>query len=99
MTPEEYTEKLNVIKAEYESNRKRLAAEYAFSNNDVTIGDIIEDHCGKIVVESIKFAQINPFPSCVYYGTQLTLKGEPRKDGKQRGVHQMNMKVNHGKQS
>ena len=69
-----------------EANKKKniLANEYARSNNNVNVGDVVKDHTGFIEVKTIgviyKYNGIEPM--CVYYGPKLTQKDKkPFKNG------------------
>lgn len=77
MTENEYKDRLAII----EAAKKELNKEYAYSNNPYKIGDILKDHYQIIKVESIKvYKKYGSWePECVYYGTQLTAKLEPKK--------------------
>ena len=93
MTQEEYKSKLNEINKDYELKLKSLDKDYAFSNNPFKIGDIVTDHIGSIKIEEIKaYLSRFPYPCCVYYGIELTKKGEPYKKGTKRKIYQSNIK-------
>lgn len=81
MNKEEYLKAKKILEEEFEAKKKQLAREYAYSNNDVKIGDVITDHYKTIRVE--KFLLGYDFGSqmpCMFYrGTRLNKKGEPMK--------------------
>lgn len=91
MTPEQYKEKLIVIEAEYAGAKKQLAIRYAKESNNVSIGDTITDHIGKLIVESIGYYLGHGLPECIYHGKILTSKGEPIKRGTHRDAYQSNL--------
>lgn len=86
----EYKEKLEAIRKEADAKSFALAKEYALSHNTVKTGDIVKDHIGNVLVESIKIHLSSP-PSCVYFGPTLTVKLAPTKNGKKREAYQMNL--------
>jgi len=53
MTKEEYHSKIKELEQEVDIKKKLLRREFALSNNTVKIGDILEDHCHRIIVEKI----------------------------------------------
>ncbi len=77
MTEKEYKDRL----AKIEVAKEELDKEYAYSNNPYKIGDILKDHFHILKVESIKVERKFDSwePECVYCGTQLTTKLEPKK--------------------
>lgn len=81
MDREEYTSKLKELNKDYLLKCKLLAREYAFHNNPVKTGDIIEDHYQILKVEKIHFSKgtSDQLPYCIYEGKRLTKKLEPFK--------------------
>jgi hypothetical protein len=78
----------------YKNNQKDLMKEYAYMNNPYKIGDIIEDHSSILKIETIRWRPSSigeKFPSCVYYGIQLTKKLEPSKRQDSTVMHQVNV--------
>lgn len=49
------------------------------SHNSIAIGDVIEDHIGRIEVEKIRVQMISSgnTPVCVYFGIEITKAGTP----------------------
>lgn len=95
MTLEEYKTQYAALEEEYKTKCNELAKAYAFANNPYKIGDILQDHYQILRVEKIKWEYYNYFnkPECVYYGTQLTKKLEPKKkQDAQPGMYQSNVK-------
>lgn len=96
MDTTEYKERhlalLKKHEVELELEVAKLNREYAFSNNTVVVGDIVEDHLGKVRVVTIKHT---PFgytkPYCVYEGDVLLKNGTKSKRGRTRVVHQINL--------
>jgi hypothetical protein len=96
MTQEEYKSKFLGINNDFQVKLKSLAKEYAISNNPYKIGDVVTDHMGSIKIEQIKFyfstlPNSSLFPSCTYFGIEVTKRGEPKKGGKKRSVYQENL--------
>lgn len=95
MTEEKYWELIKEIDKQSIRSKGELAKEYAFSKNIVNVGDIIEDHIGKIRVEKIKFSagsvSFSTAPQCVYYGIELLKSGKVNAKGKTRNVWQTNL--------
>ena len=92
MTKEEYNQQMKLAEALYQSNRKQIMKEFAFSNNTVKAGDIIEDHIGSIKVELVQFCKVSSeFPECVYTGTELKKDRTPKAKEPQRQVFQSNL--------
>lgn len=79
MTLEEYKQQLADLEEKYREDKHKLAIEYAKSNNPAKAGDVVTDHIGSIVVEEIHYYSSLGTPTCRYYGTILTKKGEPIK--------------------
>ena len=98
MTDEEFIEQNRKIDLEYSRQKRLLAKQYANEKNKINTGDIIEDHVGRIKVESfgIIFKKTNsdpePFPQLTYSGIVITKKGTESKKGVRRTVFLSNMK-------
>jgi hypothetical protein len=93
MTPEQYKEKLKEIQEKHKKELFQLDKEYALLNNTYKIGDIIEDHQGKIKIEKflIYKGYNNNLPICVYLGVELKKDETPTKKGDKRQVWQSNL--------
>ena len=65
---------------------------YALSHSTVKIGDMITDHLGSIIVESILLNNANE-PSCIYKGINLLKSGKVSKRQKKRYLYQVNLVV------
>lgn len=94
MTPEELTIELRQIDAMASQAKHKARKKYAWSNNHVSAGDIVTDHLGRVLVESISLYVPSPpcLPSCIYYGAEITLQGKPYKKESKRHVYQTNLK-------
>ena len=81
MNKEEYLKANKALAEEFEKKQAQLARDYAYSNNDVKIGDIITDHCRTIRVEKFFWGYDfgSQMPCMFYRGTRLNKKGEPMK--------------------
>ena len=80
MTHEEYKARLADLEKEHKAKCNELARNYAMSNNPYKIGDILQSNSYILRVENIKWGyDYQGEPQCVYYGTQLTKKLEPKK--------------------
>ena len=92
MDKEEFHTEIARLKAEHENAVKVLRNKYAKGNSSVKVGDVVEDHIGRIVVDSIRIGlSTDDLPQCVYFGLELTKKGQPRKDSKKRVAWQCNL--------
>lgn len=94
MTKEGYEIKFKGIEDAFKRDKNNLQKEYAFANAKYKQGDLITDHSGTIIVESIKYdsGSFGEYPGAVYYGTEYTKKGIPKKSGEKRNVWQKNIK-------
>lgn len=72
--------------------KKRAAIDYANETNLVNIGDIVEDHSGRLMVAKIGYYIDYNDPSCIYHGVRLTKAGKPIK-GESFPVYQSNLKT------
>lgn len=91
MTLEEYKIKMKELEEEFQQKKRVLIKQYALANNTVKIGDIIEDHIGKILVKSIKIFVDLRKPQCMYEGVVLLKSGKPSKKGTTRNILQENL--------
>lgn len=94
MTVKEYKDKYNILKMEFEKKEKLLCIEYATSNDPYNIGDIFEDHIGKIKIESKKVSLHGSYysspASMKYYGANLNKNGTINKRYPKRWAYQVN---------
>lgn len=93
MSKEEYLQELADLKKEYEEKRKELARRFCEGNNEYNIGDVVEDHIGKVRVESMymDWAYHAKFPEMVYKGVELRKDGFQKKYRREREVWQSNL--------
>jgi len=92
MTEEELDEALRDIEELRKKARVKLFIKYANDNNPYCIGDIIEDHIGKIKIDEITI-QIHGTKnrsSCIYKGPKLRKDNTPFKDGSRESIFQTN---------
>lgn len=89
MTKEEYKEKTEQLYKEYKSNQRELDVEFALSNNEVKIGDVVSDSLSTIIVEDIRVdsAWSGHLPMVYFYGTRITKKFVPFKSGEKATVY------------
>jgi len=92
---EEYKKRIKAIEDEAGVKKKSLGVEYAMSHNSIAIGDVIEDHIGRIKVEKISVQMISSgnAPICVYFGIEITKAGTPSQKGTKRWANQSNLKI------
>lgn len=83
MTKEEYLSAKAKLNKEFEERLKDLDKEFALSNNDVEVGDIVSDRSHTIRVERILIDTPwrGSMPRAYFEGTKLTKKLEPFKSG------------------
>ena len=61
-------------------------------HNPYKIGDVVEDHIGKVIIESITISIHTDPPTCVYYGVIINKDGSKSKLNKKRAAFQANLK-------
>jgi hypothetical protein len=93
MTKEEFFEKKDLLRREYNRKEKELDISYSLSKASVKEGDFFTDHTGTIIVE--KIIPLGTFdnegiPSCAYNGTICNKDGKPNKTGKSRTAYECN---------
>lgn len=95
MTKEEYKKCVKLLDSEYEVKKNSIMREYAFSNSNISVGDVITDHIGTIRVKNIKWREETSYslPSCVYYGQPLKKDGTETIKKENRAVYQENLKA------
>lgn len=94
MTREEYADKSYKLKKEYDAKQTELDFEYAESNREFKVGDVIEDHMQKIIVQTYRPYKVSShtMPGIKYSGPRLTAKGVPYKNGEIACVYSDNIK-------
>lgn len=93
MTLEEYKNRLKEIAKEKDVKEALLAKEYVEANNPYKVGDIVEDHIGKVLIERIRFAYaLSGIPCAVYFGSELKKDNSQKKNGSKRDVYQTNLR-------
>ena len=100
MNKEEYLNAKKALEAELLKKKKQLAREFAYSNNDVKIGDVITDHYKTIRVEKLLWGyDFGSHMPCMFYrGTRLTKNGQPAKrEAEDNRVAQTDIKEINGK--
>ena len=92
MTKEEYDKGIEIIERRSKLDKRKLAQDYALSNNPHGIGDIITDGYDTIKIESIKWSfQLRKYPMCAYSGPRLKKNLEPYKNGQYNTIFQCNL--------
>ena len=94
MTKEEYREQLQILQAEYDSNRRQLDIMWANERNPIRIGDVIKDHMGRGVVTKIHlYNSVYLMPMCKYWVTIVNKDGSvTKRSEKERYIYQCNVK-------
>jgi hypothetical protein len=94
MTKEEFNNAKRSIRFEADAKILTLENVYAFANNTVREGDIINSIKGRIRVESIGFGTpyCRDYPECMYKGRRITSKNVPFKNGYCVTIYQSNIK-------
>ncbi len=92
MNFETYKKKITDLNIEVNNKKRELKMKYALSHSTVKIGDMITDHLGSIIVESILLNNANE-PSCIYKGINLLKSGKVSKRQKKRYLYQVNLVV------
>lgn len=96
MTQEEYKKELEAIQKEYQDSLTELCKRYAFDNRKCDVGDIIEDHIGRILVQELRFSGVpyllnRDYPRYDYCGIELRKSdNQPKKSGELRAVYDCN---------
>jgi len=95
MTKEEYDEEMKKIDNVMNNMRNQVRKHYAFANNSYKVGQIIEDHYQRILIEKIEMhycTLASPYPECEYWGLKLTKQNRPFKNGEKNWMFQSNIK-------
>jgi hypothetical protein len=73
MEIEEYQNRMKLLKNEYKTKKIDLIKEFAFSNNEICVGDVIENGYVRILVDRIVVdVALENYPYCVYIGLKVT---------------------------
>lgn len=56
MTLPELKEKIKLVESEAKAKKDELVKQFCIANNPYKVGDIFEDHIGKIRIEKIKYS-------------------------------------------
>jgi hypothetical protein len=88
MTIEQLNKNLETLELQYEEQKRTLIKEYCLANNPYKVGDVFTDHLGSILIDNIKVYIYDK--CCIYYGVELTKKGEQNKRGTTRSALQTN---------
>jgi hypothetical protein len=93
MTIEEFKNELKIINEKWEKEIWQLKIKFAKENDPYNIGDIIEDHIGKIKITNKKVTSIhyNDTSCMMYQGDNLTKSGTINKREPTRWVYQFNI--------
>lgn len=92
MTLQQYRDKVFTLEKELEAKLFALRREYAFSTTPYTVGDIVTDHIGSIIVERMStVVGRNGVPQVLFNGPEFTKNGVIRKDGRKRTIWQENL--------
>ena len=93
MNLSEYLDKVAEIKAASQKKIYELQLQYALEHNPYQIGDIVTDHIGSILVETISAYTDARYkePQAMYEGRVLKKDGTPTKKEQYRVVWQMNL--------
>lgn len=93
MTKEEYGNRMREVAIEYEEKKKKIAIDFALSNNPYKVGDILNDGAKIIRVDKIRISRfLDIYPYCIYDGVLLTKKLVPYKNGGVDCILQRNVK-------
>jgi len=97
MKKEEYDSKLSEIEDEMRAKKKSVACDYALSNAEYEVGDIISDHTSIILIDKVKWGYgYKKYPECVYFGYRLKKNNlTPRADESRDSIYQSNVKKMH----
>ena len=90
MTYEDYKKELDLIKKDAAAKEDALIIKFVNSNNPHKIGDVVTDNIGSIIIDKIKCSR-GATPCAVYYGVELTKKGQPNRRGERRGIYQSDL--------
>lgn len=88
MTIEEYKEELASLTKLFESQKRKLDSNYAMTNKQFAVGQILKNHNATILVDEYKIGRdFNGIPYIVYYGVELKKDLTPKKNGNRESIH------------
>jgi len=88
MTHDELVERLARIDNVAAEQKKQACFEYVRDNAKFRIGDLISDSTDTIKIERLAYRGYCGNIEICYFGPLLTKKGQPRKDGECRYIHE-----------
>lgn len=92
MTHQEFRAEMEDLEEQYKLERKRILNEYVMSWCPYKIGDIVRDHIGFVRIEKIvPIIGICSKVDIMMFGTEYTLKLEPKKTGTRRNIYHSNI--------
>lgn len=92
MSIEAMEDQLALISKQYEIDRKDIIRKYCIEISKASVGDIVTDHIGSVIVEKIGFYfQCWDKPLPTYFGFEITKAGKRRKNQSKRTVYGSNV--------
>ena len=93
MTKDEYIKTEKKLTINFKNGLQVLNRNYVNENKKHSVGDIIQDHCCKILVEKIRYSTpaTSKFPEAVYFGAVLKKDNTPRKDSSTYNLYESNL--------
>ena len=93
MRPEEYLSRLKIIEDDFIAKKLQLNNLYVRSSNKFSVGDVVTDHLGSILVQELFFGfpLESKVPCAVYRGLVLNNNGSIKKNAPRRTVWQTDL--------
>lgn len=92
MTHQEFRAEMEDLEEQYKLEKKRILCEYVMSWCPYKLGDIVRDHIGFVRIEKIvPIIGICNKVDIMMFGTEYTLKLEPKKTGTRRNIYHSNI--------
>ena len=93
MNEKTYAQLKHEVHKKFSLEMKKLNREYAYSNTNVKVGDIISDHNGTIKVDDIgwAFSYMETLPGCLYSGIRLKKDLTPYKSKERETIYHGNI--------
>jgi len=91
MEIEEMNQRIREINSKAEIECNKVRKEFAEANNPFKVGDIVEDHIGKLKIEEVKYSFMWGVPTCRFLGVELKKDETPMKRQTGRIVSQNNI--------